>query len=205
MRIKHLVLGTSNPGKIKEWKKLIGNSFSLIAALDFNVKSPKEKGYSFKEIAKNKAIYYTKLTKEFVLSEDGGFEVDYLDGAPGIKSRRILPGDREGSDEELVNFIISKLKGVPTKKRKARLIVNVVLADPKGNIIFEDKGSIEGFVSDKAKGIMESGYPYRSILFIPEVKKMYSEFTEKDHEKFDHRRPIAERLIKFLIEYEQNG
>lgn len=203
MRIERLVLGTSNPGKIKEWKRLLDGVVDLVEAEKLNIKSPKEEGKNFKEIAKNKAGFYAKKTNEFVLSEDGGFEIDALGGLPGIKSRRILPGEKEGSDEDLINYVMQKLKGLPKEKRGARLVVHVVISDPKGEIIFEDKGSIEGVVPKKPAQSFTPGYPYRAILFVPEAGKNYSEFSKEEHEKLNHRVPIAEQLEGFLLEYQE--
>lgn len=162
---------------------------------------PQENGETFLEIAKRKAKHYARLTKNFVLAEDGGFEIDFLDGAPGVKSRRILPGDKEGTDQELVDFVMDKLKGVPESKRGANLIVSVVLADPSGRIIYEDMGEIRGEIPLKPSPVLEPGYPYRSVFFIPEAKKYYVDLTEDEHRRFNHRSPVARRLAKFLLEY----
>ena len=202
MKIKRLVIGTSNPGKVKEWKFFLKGVIPVISVSEIgNFKSPKENGKTFLDNAIEKAKYYSKLTNEYVLSEDGGFEVDYLGGLPGVKSRRILPGDKDGTDRELIEYILKKLEGVPKEKRKARLVVNVVISDPKGKIIFQKKNRMEGVISEKPCLKLEEGYPYRSILFLPFLKKFYVELSEKEHQKFAHRKPIAENISKFLLKY----
>jgi len=203
MSIERLLLGTSNPAKIDEWKRLIGDIVELVPAEEMGIESPKEKGGSFKEIAENKAKYYAKKTKLFVLSEDGGFEIDAMDGLPGIKSRRILPGDKEGSDEDLISFVIKRLEGVPDEKRGARLTVHVVISDPEGKIVFEKKGSIEGRIPQEATSDYEKGYPYRAVLYVKEAGKIFSRFEKEDYEKHGHRKPIAESIREFLLEYDR--
>jgi len=201
MRVKRLVLGTSNPAKIQEWTELLKGVVPVINVSELGeIPEPKEDGESFIEVARGKALHYAKHTGEYVLSEDGGFEIDALGGLPGIKSRRILPGDREGTDKELIDYVIEKLKGVPLEKRTARLVVHVVIADPEGNIIYEDKGTIEGVVPQKPAASFMPGYPYRATFYIKEAGKTYAEFDAKEHEKFNHRVPIARRLAKFLLE-----
>lgn len=202
MRLERLLLGSSNSAKLSEWKMLLGDHIKIVPAQELGIQSPKEKGNSFKEIAINKAKYYAKNSNLHVLSEDGGFEIDALDGLPGIKSRRILPGEKDGTDEELIEYVVSKLKDVPDEKRAARLAVHIVLADPTGKIIFEEKTSIEGFVPEKPSEQFTKGYPYRAILHIPEAGKTYAEFTQEEHKKYAHRRPVAERIKEFLLEYE---
>ena len=201
MRIERLVIGSTNPGKIKEWKLLL-KGFPLVSIAEVGkFPEPQEDGQTFSEIAKRKAKHYARLSKDFVLAEDGGFEIDFLDGAPGVKSRRVLPGDKEGTDQELIDFVMDKLKGVPESKRGAKLITSVVLADPKGRIIYEDMGEIRGEVPLKASPNLEPGYPYRSVFFIPGANKYYVDLTEGEHRKFNHRSPVARRLAKFLLEY----
>ena len=201
MKIKRLVLGTTNPAKLKEWSKLLKETIPVISISKLGgIPEPEENGSSFAEIAKEKVLHYAKHTGEYVLSEDGGFEIDALGGLPGIKSRRILPGDREGTDKELIDYVIKKLKGVPLEKRTARLAVHVVIADPEGNIIYEDKGTIEGVIPQKPATSFTPGYPYRTIFYIKEAGKIFAEFDAKEHKKFSHRVPIARRLAKFLLE-----
>ena len=201
MKIKRLVLGTTNPAKLKEWSKLLKETIPVISVSELGgIPEPEEKGSSFAEIAKKKVLHYAKHTGEYVLSEDGGFEIDALGGLPGIKSRRILPGDREGTDKELIDYVIKKLKGVPLEKRTARLVVHVVIADPEGNIIYEDKGTIKGVIPQKPAASFTPGYPYRATFYIKEAGKTFAEFDAKEHKKFSHRVPIARRLAKFLLE-----
>lgn len=202
MKIKKLVIGTSNPGKVKEWKSFLKGKISVISVSEINnFKSPEENGDTFLENAIQKAKYYSKITNEYVLSEDGGFEVDFLGGLPGVKSRRILPGDKDGTDKQLIEYILKKLEGVPKEKRKARLVVHVVISDPKGKIIFQKKNKMEGIISEKSCSKLEEGYPYRSILYLPSLKKFYVELTHEEHNKYAHRKPIAEKIAKFLLKY----
>lgn len=201
MRIKRLVIGSTNPGKIKEWKLLL-NKFPLVSIAELGkFPEPEEDGKTFSEIAREKARHYARLTKDFVLAEDGGFEIDYLDGAPGVKSRRILPGGKDGTDQDLVDFVMDKLKGVPTSQRGAKLVVSVAVASPDGKIIYEDEGEIRGIIPLKASPTLEPGYPYRSTFFIPKANKYYVDLTPEEHKKFNHRSPVARRLAKFLLEY----
>ncbi len=200
MAIERLVIGSTNPGKIKEWKLLL-EGFPLVSIAELgNFPGPQENGKTFSIIAQAKARHYSLLVKDFVLAEDGGFEIDYLDGAPGIKSRRILPGGKDGTDQELIDFVMHKLEGVPLAKRGAKLVVSVALADPSGKIIFEDAGEIRGQIPLKPAVALEPGYPYRSVFYIPKIGKYYVDLSSAEHRKFNHRAPVAGRLTKFLLE-----
>lgn len=201
MRIKRLVLGTGNPGKLQEWNKLLEKVIFLVGISEFgHLPKPKENGRTFEENARQKATHYAKFTHEYVFSEDGGYEVDALGGAPGPRSRRILPGGKEGTDEELINYILRKLEGLPKEKRGVKLTVAAAVSSPKGKIIFEDRASISGIVTRKPGPVKIEGYPFRSIHFLPKPGKTYAELTEEEHEKYNHKRQIAERLANFLLE-----
>lgn len=202
MKIKRLVLGTGNSGKLQEWNKLLEKIIFLVGISEFgHLPKPKENGRTFEENARQKATHYAKLTREYVFSEDGGYEIEALGGAPGPRSRRILPGGKEGTDEDLINYILRELEGLPKEKRGVKLTVAAAVSSPKGKIIFEDRASISGIVTRKPGPVKIEGYPFRSIHFLPKLGKTYAELTEEEHEKYNHKRQIAERLARFLLEY----
>jgi XTP/dITP diphosphohydrolase len=201
MRIKRLVIGSTNPAKVKEWSKLIkGVEVVGISELG-SFPKPKEQGKTFEENAVLKAKHYARLTGEYVFSEDGGYEVDALGGAPGVKSRRILPGGKDGTDQELIDYVLKKLQGVALKKRMVKLSFAAAVSDPKGRIIFEGSNSFAGIVSKKPGPVRIDGYPFRSIHFIPKLGKTYAELTDDEHEIYNHKASVGRRLIKFLLEY----
>lgn len=201
MKVERLIIGTRNKGKLSEWTNFLQDAMEVVPISDFsNVRDPQESGKTFEENARLKASGYAKQLGEYVFSEDGGFEVDYLGGAPGVKSRRILAGDQDATDEEIIDFIIKKLEGVPKEKRTARLRLVAAVSDPEGNIIWEERAYLEGLIPENPSSELSPGYPFRSVLFVPEAGKLYSEFTGEDHEKFNHKKVIAEKLKTFLLE-----
>ncbi|MGB6839332.1 MAG: non-canonical purine NTP pyrophosphatase [Microgenomates group bacterium] len=201
MKLKRLIFGTTNPAKLKEWSELLESVVPLVGISEFGeLPKPRESGKSFAENAREKASHYAKLTGEYVISEDGGYEIDVLGGAPGIMSRRILPGGKDGTDQELIDFVLKKLKNVPFGKRTVKLTTSIALSDPKGNIIFEGRASSKGVVCQEPGPILIPGYPYRTIHFFPKLGKTYAELTRKERKKYSHKKKIARRLTKFLLE-----
>ena len=198
-------MGTTNPGKLSEWKEILGDTIDLVGISELGLyPEPNESGKTFEENARIKARHYASLSGEYVLSEDGGYEVDALGGAPGVKSRRILPGDKEGTDQELIDYVLKKLKNTPKEKRTVSLTCSVCVSDPKGNIVYEDKEKFKGIVSSKPGPILIPGYPFRTIHFIPSLGKTYAEITHEEHKKFSHKRKIAERFKLFLVDKKLN-
>ena len=200
MVVKRLILGSTNPGKLQEWKRLL-KGIEVISILEVgNFPEPEETGSTFRQNARIKASHYSLLTKEYVFSEDGGYEIDALGGLPGVKSRRILPGGKEGTDEQLIEYVLGKLKGVSKKRRGVKLSFSAALSDPAGKIIFEGGNFLSGIVADKPGPVRIPGYPFREIHLLPELGKTYAELTEEEHEKYNHKKSVAQRLIKFLLE-----
>lgn len=203
MRIERITLGTGNPAKVKEWSNLLSGKFKVVSVNDLgNFEDPKETGETFVENARQKAMHYAELTKDFVLSEDGGYEIDALAGAPGVKSRRILPGDKEGTDDELIYHVLKKVEGLPEEKRGVSLTCAAALISPDGEVLFEDKESLRGIIANKIGPVIIEGYPFRSIHYLPEAGKTYAELSGEEYDRHNHKKKIARRLTKFLLEYE---
>lgn len=202
MKIKRLVLGTTNPGKIEEWGLILSEIIPTVAITDLgDWPPPPETGLTFADNAKLKAVYYAKLTGEYVLADDGGYEIDILGGWPGVNSRRILPGDKEGADQELIDYVLERMKEIPTEKRAVKLTTAVAVADPMGKVIFEDQESSVGRVTEIPGPVVIPGYPFRSIHWLPDFKKTYAELTEEEYRQHSHKRKVAQRLAGFLIKY----
>lgn len=197
---ERLVIGSLNPAKLSEWADFF-QEFGLEVEQEpglENLPKPEETGLTFIENARLKAAGYAKLLHKYVFADDGGYEIDALDGLPGVKSRRILPGDGEGSDQELIDYVLEKMREIPYEKRTVRLTSAAALSDPRGMIIFEDICSSPGIIAEKQGPILIPGYPFRSIHLLPELGKTYAELTKEELKKYSHKRPVAGKLAKFL-------
>ncbi|MBD4337938.1 non-canonical purine NTP pyrophosphatase, partial [Xanthomonas citri pv. citri] len=81
---------TTNQGKIKEIKEILGNINEDIvslkeAGIDVDIV---ENGKTFEENAIIKAKTIMEMTGQMVLADDSGLEVDAMDKQPGIYSAR---------------------------------------------------------------------------------------------------------------------
>jgi XTP/dITP diphosphohydrolase len=191
-----LLIATKNPGKIAEYRIILKNlPLKIITLGDLNIKdSVEEDGKTFEENAIKKAKFYSELTELPTLAEDGGIEIDYLDGEPGVKSRR-WPG-YEATDEELINMTFEKLKGVPLEKRSAQLRVVIALAI--NSEIKTSEGIIQGIILEKPVKTTIPGFPYRSVFYIPEVKKVFAETTEEEEMLVSQRKKAIEKLLPII-------
>ena len=87
-KIKKLLVGTNNEGKLREIKSLIPKNIQIFSTLDFKLKSPKENGKTFEQNSILKSKYFSKKTKLICLADDSGLEIDILNKRPGIYSAR---------------------------------------------------------------------------------------------------------------------
>ena len=85
-KIKKLLIGTNNKGKLREIKSLLPKNIEIYSASEFNLKSPIENGKTFKENSLIKSKYFSKKTGLFCLADDSGLEIDLLNKSPGIYS-----------------------------------------------------------------------------------------------------------------------
>ena len=91
---KKLIFATHNQGKVVEIKQILGEGYDGFSLKDLDIHTEiEENGTSFEENAIIKAKAICEMTGEMVLADDSGFEVDYLNGEPGIYSARYLGED----------------------------------------------------------------------------------------------------------------
>lgn len=187
--IMKILIATKNPAKAKEISKYIGDYFEKIF-LSADTPDIEETGKTFLENAMLKAKAYFEWSNTPSVADDGGLEIDFLNGEPGVLSRR-WPG-YEATDQELIDMALEKLRNVPLEKRTAHLRTIGVYYDGKNPLHAE--GSIEGYVVEKQTVPCERGYPFRSIFWIPRFNKLYQDLTYGEHEQINHRRFVYSEL-----------
>ena len=185
-KIREVLIGSHNKGKIKEISYLLNKRIRKVTPFQFNIKSPKETGKSFKSNSELKAKYFFKKSKIFTISDDSGLCVDCLDNKPGIYSARWAK--KSGSFKEAMKKIIvlikNKNKNKKIKNTKAKFICSLTFsysATKKVTTI----GTIQGNISDKILG--RNGFGYDPI-FIPKGSKItFGQMIKKKKMLMDHR------------------
>ena len=129
-----MIFATTNQGKIKEIKEILGDINEDIislkeAGIDVDIV---ENGKTFEENAIIKAKTIMEMTGQMVLADDSGLEVDAMDKQPGIYSARFMGKDT--SYEVKNRAIIDNLKGLEGDKRSARFVCAIAAALPDGEV-----------------------------------------------------------------------
>lgn len=196
-----ILIATTNPAKFNELKLFLSAlPYEFISLSDCGIaQSPEETGSTFEENAILKARYYAKASGLPAIADDGGFEIDALGGAPGVKSHRWIYGDRENTDDELISYTIAKMQGLPRAKRGAQLRLVLACAMPDGSNVTSES-AIRGIVAESPAKIRTPGFPYRSLLYLPELGKYYDhhELTIEENQAYNHRKKAVEKLIPLL-------
>ena len=196
-KIINIVVGTNNPGKLREIKDFLPENLTIFSPKGLKLKSPKENGKSFKENSLIKAKYFSKKTNIVCLADDSGLEIDILNKKPGIFSSR-WAGPKSNFNVA-INNVFNKLnkkdKNWKNKKILARFICVLTIYWPNGKN-YSATGTIEGFISNKKKG--KNGFGYDPI-FIPLKKKLtFAEMKPKEKFKIDHRFKAFRKVKKFF-------
>ena len=196
-KIKKILIGTNNAGKLKEIKDLLPKSTKIFSTKDFKLKSPKETGKSFLKNSLIKAKFFSKKTNLICLADDSGLEIDILNGKPGIFSARW--GGAKNNFDKAISKVFRELykkdKNWKLKKIKARFICALTIYWPNGKIV-KSEGKIEGFISQKKKG--KNGFGYDPI-FIPLKNKLtFGQMLPSRKYKIDHRFKAFKKIKRFF-------
>lgn len=196
-----LLIATTNPGKLGEIRQFLKDlPLTLVGLSDVGIAdSPEETGISFQENAVLKAKYYMEKSKLPTLADDGGLEIDALNGEPGVKSHRWIHNDREDTDEELIKYTLDRMKDVVDTNRGAQLRLVLALVLPTSEV-FTSEEKVRGIIPREASKTRFPGFPYRSLLFLPEINKYYNhdELTVTETETYNHRKKALEILKPVL-------
>jgi XTP/dITP diphosphohydrolase len=190
-----LLLATSNPGKIREYRFLLdGLGYGITTLTEEGItKIVTESGNNYEQNARLKAITYAKLSQFTALADDSGLEVDALNGEPGIKSARFA--GEAATDEEKVSLLLDKLNGIPWEKRTARFKCVIAIAIPGGRVEL-CHGECNGMIAFEAKG--EKGFGYDPIFFLPDIGKTMAELPFDMKNQISHRARASQKARQVL-------
>ena len=189
-----LLLGTRNPGKVKEITSILEDSdWSFSSLQEFeNVESPEENGETYADNAIVKARFYAQATGLFALADDSGLEVDALGGAPGVFSARYA--GENASDAGRRKLLLSELAEVT--ERSARFVSVVAIANPDGTVLNISEGICEGTITFDPRGTGGFGY---DPLFIPDgYDQTFAELAQALKNRISHRGRALLNTLQFL-------
>ena len=190
-----LLLATNNKGKVREYRSLLQSlPFDLVTLAEVGVTADVEEvGETLEENARLKATALAAQSEMLSLADDSGLEVDALGGEPGRLSARYA--GEGASDRDRVNYLLSKLEGVPWEERSARFRCVIAVAVPDGQVEL-CSGECRGVIALEPKG--EQGFGYDPIFYLPELDKTMAELPLEVKNEVSHRGKAARKVPQVL-------
>lgn len=189
-----LVVATRSSHKIAEIRDILANvpGLELLDLDEAGVPESPEEDHlephaTFEENAISKARFFHARTGLPTVADDSGLEVDALDGAPGVRSKRFAPGDDlQGLERDLANnrYLISKLKGLPPEERGAQYVCVAALVEA-GHAPIVFRGEARGRIVDEPRG--QGGFGYDAHVLDPESGGTFAEMSREAKNVRSHR------------------
>jgi XTP/dITP diphosphohydrolase len=216
-------VATRNAHKLQEIADILGPSVQLVGLRDLSgAPATVEDRPTFTGNAAKKASELAEwlasgganhipaggFTKQFVLADDSGLEVDALNGAPGVHSARFAALDAEegeqlptnSTDESNNAKLLRLLERVPMSKRRARfrcVLAIVELAAGErlpATQVFD--GSCEGRIDFERHGAGGFGY---DPLFIPDdFDQSFAQLGADVKNRISHRSKALQKLRDWM-------
>ena len=190
-----LLVATSNPAKLKDYKDFAKDlSLEIVSLKDAGVTEEFDEVHNtFEQNAKGKAEFYQRLTNLPTIADDSGIEIPFYNNEPGVNTKHW--DGKGGNDEHYLNFIVDKIKKIPSEQRQAHLVVVLAYADGKQTVTAE--GIIKGVLTDKIYQKITYEYPWDAVFFLPELNK-YNEEVKQDI-NWNHRKWAFDKLKKYFV------
>ena len=164
---------------------------------------------TFEENAISKASYFRRVTGLPTVADDSGLEVDLLDGAPGVRSKRFAPEyGREGIELDQANnaHLLALLGDTPLEERTGRYVCVAALERGKSETSGEQptvvRGAAPGLILDASRG--SGGFGYDPLFFDKELGRTFAEISPSEKNARSHRGHAFRALVECLMAAESS-
>jgi XTP/dITP diphosphohydrolase len=201
--VRSILLATSNPGKLREIRQVLGDlPVEIVSLADVPpIDEPVEDGDTFAANAGKKALHYAARSGLWALADDSGLAVDALGGEPGVHSARYAAdrcdanAGRDVIDSANNQRLLEELADVPDEQRTARFVCHLVLAEPAG-VLLETSGVVEGRIGHEPQG--DNGFGYDPLFVLPDRGCTTAQLSPDEKNAISHR-GTATRQFKAML------
>jgi XTP/dITP diphosphohydrolase len=203
-----LLVATHSAHKLAELRELLRLEHAELIGLDDVgiADEPDETGTTFETNARIKARSGARLTGLPTLADDSGLEVDALDGAPGVRTRRYAGPDATDTDNNAK--LLAALDGLPPDRRGARYVCVLALAlrgadaRPAAAVPMRVvRGTTRGRIATAPRGIGGFGYdPIFEPAGEPPGGRTFGLWSAEAKNAVSHRGRAARRMAPILRE-----
>ena len=194
--ISRLVLASGNPGKLREFRRLLAPlGIEVIAQAELGIPDAEEPHVTFVENALAKARHASAHAKLPALADDSGVCVRALDGAPGVLSARYAGEPK--SDARNNAKLIAALADVTDRRAHYACVLALLrhAADPEPIIA---EGVWHGTIIDTPRGT--GGFGYDPHFLDDETGLTGAELSLERKNELSHRGKAMRALIARLEE-----
>jgi XTP/dITP diphosphohydrolase len=185
-----LVLASHNSGKLREIESLLRpHGIEVVSAATLGLPEPEENAPDFAGNARIKAVAAATASGLAALSDDSGFCVATLDGAPGVFSARWA-----GPSKDFARAMATVHQRIgDNPDRRAWFIAALCLAWPDGHTE-TFLGRIDGTIVWPPRGRKGFGY---DPMFVPvRGQQTFGEMDPGDKHKVSHRARAFAQMLK---------
>lgn len=194
-----LVVATKNKGKLSEIKAILsGLDLEIVsqdeAGIDIEVE---ETGDTFLQNAILKASAIAAISNEATIADDSGLCVDYLNGEPGVYSKRYA--GEGATDGQCIEKLLGNMQNADDEDRGAHFISVVTLYMPDGRY-YSAEGKVDGKITKQPCG--DNGFGYDPVFFSNELGKTFAQASDEEKNQISHRARALAALkdsIKYML------
>lgn len=200
--ISRLVIATHNRKKAGEMVHILSERFPTLeikTLADYpGAPEPEETGSTYAENAAIKSESAAAFTGEWSLADDAGLEIDALNGAPGVHSKR-FEGEDSSFDHKIAR-VLEMLGDVPEEGRGARFRCFIALSPPpppssvSRTLLFN--AICEGRVATERSGA--GGFGYDPIFYLPELGCTMADLTAEQKHEISHRGKVLREFSEWF-------
>ena len=194
--LREVVVATSNPGKLREIRAILGELPLAIVGLDAvaEVHFPEE-GDDYEANARVKAQAVASRSGRPAVADDSGLEVEGLAGAPGPRSARY--GGPALDDAGRMAHLLEQMQSLAGDARRARFVCVVALATPEGDVVTA-RGECAGRILEQPVG--QGGFGYDPVFEVEGDTRAMAELLPAEKNRISHRarafRALREALLR---------
>ena len=182
-----MVLATANPGKLREFQRLLGERVELVGLGDVELHEP---GTTYEENARAKAEQARDATGLPALADDSGIEVPALQGWPGPHSARWM--GPEASDRDRLLGLLARVGAETPQDRRARYVAVVALAAPGAGTVAA-AGTCSGVLTEAPRG--DRGFGYDPAFLSDDLGVTFGEAGDEAKDGVSHRARALRALL----------
>ncbi len=189
-----LVLASNNPGKLKEFQRMLAPfGIEVLTQSQLGISEAEEPHGTFVENALAKARHVSRVSGLPALADDSGICVEALGGVPGVLSARYAGEPK--SDARNNAKLLQVMQNVSDRRAHySCVLVLLRQADDPQPLIAE--GEWHGEIAQFERG--DGGFGYDPLFWLPEQGRMSAELRHDEKAQISHRAQALRILLQRL-------